>query len=57
MPRAPETNPLRVLDCKNRECQAVLAAAPRITDHLCDPCRQHFDDVQRHLDARGVATS
>jgi histidyl-tRNA synthetase len=50
-----KTNPLRVLDCKNRECQAVLAAAPRITDHLCDPCRQHFDDVQRHLDARSVA--
>jgi histidyl-tRNA synthetase len=48
------TNPLRVLDCKNRQCQAVLASAPRITDHLCEPCRQHFDEVRRHLDARGV---
>jgi histidyl-tRNA synthetase len=48
------SNPLRVLDCKNRSCQAVLAAAPRITDHLCDPCREHFDAVRRHLDARGV---
>ena len=33
-----KTNPLRVLDCKNPACQAVLAAAPRITDHLCDDC-------------------
>jgi histidyl-tRNA synthetase len=49
------TNPLRVLDCKNRDCQAVLAAAPRITDHLCDDCREHFAEVRRHLDARGVA--
>ncbi len=50
-----KSNPLRVLDCKNRECQAVLAAAPRITDHLCDDCAQHFAEVQGYLDARGVA--
>jgi histidyl-tRNA synthetase len=49
------TNPLRVLDCKNRDCQAVLAEAPRITDHLCEPCAQHFAEVREHLDARGVA--
>ncbi|HEY0389227.1 MAG TPA: histidine--tRNA ligase [Gaiellales bacterium] len=48
------TNPLRVLDCKNRACQAVLANAPRITDHLCEPCREHFAEVRRHLDAREV---
>jgi histidyl-tRNA synthetase len=49
------TNPLRVLDCKNRDCQAVLASAPRITDHLCDACGAHFAEVRQHLDARGVA--
>jgi histidyl-tRNA synthetase len=49
------SNPLRVLDCKNRSCQAVLAAAPRITDHLCDDCARHFDQVKGYLDARGVA--
>jgi len=48
-------NPLRVLDCKNRACQAVLAAAPRITDHLCEDCEQHLAQVRAHLDARGVA--
>ena len=48
------TNPLRVLDCKNPSCRTVLADAPRITDHLCDECREHFAEVRRHLDARGV---
>jgi histidyl-tRNA synthetase len=50
-----DTNPLRVFDCKHESCQAVLAAAPTITDHLCDPCREHFAAVRGHLTARGVA--
>ncbi len=50
-----ETNPLRVFDCKNAACQAVLADAPTITDHLCDACREHFAAVRAQLDARGVA--
>jgi histidyl-tRNA synthetase len=49
-----DTNPLRVFDCKNQDCQAVLASAPVITDHLCDPCREHFAAVRAHLEARGV---
>jgi histidyl-tRNA synthetase len=49
-----KTNPLRVLDCKNPSCRAIMADAPRITDHLCDACAEHFDEVRRHLDARGV---
>ena len=43
-----------MLDCKNRDCQAVLAEAPRITDNLCEPCAEHFAAVREHLDARGV---
>ncbi len=49
-----QTNPLRVLDCKNPSCRAIMADAPRITDHLCDACAEHFAEVRRHLDARGV---
>ena len=49
------TNPLRTLDCKQPSCQAVLADAPKITDHLCDACGAHFEAVQAHLDARGVS--
>ncbi len=46
-----ERNPLRVLDCKNPNCQAVVAGAPLVTDALCQPCRVHFEAVQRKLDA------
>jgi histidyl-tRNA synthetase len=48
------TNPLRVFDCKNAGCQTVLADAPKITDHLCDACREHFAEVRADLDARDV---
>jgi histidyl-tRNA synthetase len=54
-------NPLRVLDCKHESCAAVAAEAPRITDHLCEPCREHFEAVlagvaQEGLEARVVPT-
>jgi histidyl-tRNA synthetase len=41
--RRTETNPLRVLDSKVPEEQALIAALPKIGDHLCGPCRDHFD--------------
>ena len=46
-----EENPLRVLDCKRPDCQAVVAGAPRQLDHLCDPCRAHFARVEAGLEA------
>ncbi|HPF87112.1 MAG TPA: histidine--tRNA ligase [Candidatus Limiplasma sp.] len=46
-----EINPLRVLDCKVESCQAQLKDAPRMLDHLCDDCRQHFEALQTFLDA------
>ena len=49
-----EANPLRVLDCKRAECLEVTAGAPALVDHLCAPCRQHFDRVRAGLDALGV---
>ena len=49
-----EANPLRVLDCKREECRAATADAPRLVDHLCDPCREHFDRVRAGLAALGV---
>jgi histidyl-tRNA synthetase len=45
-----DRNPLRVLDCKNEDCQAVIKDAPKITDNLCGSCADHFDDVQEYLD-------
>jgi histidyl-tRNA synthetase len=49
-----EANPLRVLDCKREECQRATADAPPLVDHLCEPCRAHFDRVRRGLGALGV---
>lgn len=48
-----ERNPLRVLDCKNPKCQPVIAGAPKITDYLCDECRDHFSALRRYLDTAG----
>ncbi len=47
-------NPLRLLDCKEPQDQAKIANAPRITDHLCDPCEEHFAAVKRFLDFNGI---
>ncbi|MCD6291286.1 MAG: histidine--tRNA ligase [Anaerolineae bacterium] len=50
-----ERNPLRVLDCKNEQCQPVIAGAPHITDYLCDDCKAHFAGLRAHLDAIGLS--
>ncbi|HLI88769.1 MAG TPA: histidine--tRNA ligase [Ktedonobacteraceae bacterium] len=42
-------NPLRLLDCKEPQDQPKIAAAPKITEYLCEPCREHFAAVQRFL--------
>jgi histidyl-tRNA synthetase len=52
--RRVETNPLRVLDCKVPEDQEIINALPSIQDHLCDPCRTHFNAVKAHLDDRRI---
>jgi histidyl-tRNA synthetase len=49
-----EKNPLRLLDSKDPAMAALNAAAPRITDRLCDACRAHFAGVQGHLTALGL---
>jgi histidyl-tRNA synthetase len=49
-----ETNPLRVLDSKVEEEQSVIAALPRIADHLCDDCKVHYAELKRQLDLRDV---
>ena len=47
-------NPLRLLDCKEPQDQAKIAAAPKIAAYLCEPCREHFAAVQRLLAAYNV---
>ena len=45
-----ETNPLRVLDCKEDKCSQVAALAPQSVDHLCEDCRNHFKTLLEYLD-------
>jgi histidyl-tRNA synthetase len=52
--RRAETNPLRVLDCKVPEDQETIDTLPRITDHLCGACAEHFAEVRRQLDLLGI---
>ena len=47
-------NPLRVLDCKNEECQRLVAEAPQIVDFLCEDCKSHFIKVLEGLDECGI---
>jgi histidyl-tRNA synthetase len=50
-----ETNPLRVLDSKLPEEQSIVETLPRIADHLCADCRDHFTQLQEQLKLRGIA--
>jgi histidyl-tRNA synthetase len=50
-----ETNPLRVLDSKVPDEQAIIEKLPRISDHLCEACREHFAKLKDELNLRGVA--
>ncbi|MFA4999590.1 MAG: histidine--tRNA ligase [Parcubacteria group bacterium] len=45
-----ETNPLRLLDCKEENCAELRANAPSILDSLCSPCRTHFKGVLEFID-------
>jgi len=47
-------NPLRVLDCKNQDCQALLEKVPTIHDFLCAACRDHFNTTCNLLNQEGV---
>lgn len=49
-----EKNPMRILDCKSPICSKIAQGAPKITDYLCDECKEHFASVQKYLDAAGV---
>ena len=49
-----ETNPLRILDCKNDSCKALAADAPRTIDYLCGNCSSHMSLLERSLDAMGI---
>ncbi len=50
-------NPLRVLDCKNPDCQDTINALPSILDYLCAPCRSHHERLKKYLGLLGITYS
>ncbi|EKF9450071.1 histidine--tRNA ligase [Vibrio cholerae] len=48
------TNPLRVLDSKNPDVQAILGDAPQLSDYLDAESKQHFACLCELLDAAGI---
>ncbi len=49
-----EQNPLRILDSKNPDMQAVVADAPVMLDYLDNESSEHFQGLRELLDAAGV---
>ena len=49
-----QSNPLRVLDSKVPETQALLVDAPRLEDYLDEESREHFAGLRARLDAAGI---
>ena len=48
------TNPLRILDSKSSETQALLVDAPKLADYLDEESRVHFEGLKARLDAAGI---
>jgi len=49
------TNPLRILDSKSEQTQALLKDAPKLHDFLDEESLHHFEQLKAYLDAAGVA--
>lgn len=48
------SNPLRILDSKNKATQNIVANAPKLIDHLDEESEQHFTKLCERLDALGI---
>src|SRR3990167_8413852 len=49
-----DKNPLRILDSKNPDMQPLIAAAPRLIDHLDAVSHTHFEKLQEYLNHAGI---
>jgi len=49
-----DTNPIRVLDCKNTACQTLLVNSPKLIQNLCDECDPNFNKLTVLLDKAGI---
>ncbi len=49
-----DKNPLRLLDCKEKLCQPIIASAPTLINSLCRECAEHFSTLRGYLGALGI---
>lgn len=52
-----EKNTLRLLDCKQPQCQPLTEAAPGSADNLCNECDEHFKSLKNYLELLGLPFS
>jgi histidyl-tRNA synthetase len=50
-----KTNPLRLLDCKQPQCQPLKENAPSSLSFLSNDARHHFTEVLQYLEEMGIA--
>jgi len=49
-----DTNPIRVLDCKNDKCQQLYTDAPKLINCLCNSCEDDFSALKTILEDNGI---
>jgi len=49
-----DSNPIRVLDCKNTVCQTLLTNSPKLIKNLCEDCDSDFYKLIALLDKAGI---
>ncbi len=49
-----DTNPIRVLDCKNEKCQSLLVSSPKLIDNLCSSCNSDLKKLVELLNLANI---
>ena len=49
-----DKNPMRILDCKNKNCGEITKNAQIILDYMCEECDSHFAEVKKYLDILNI---
>lgn len=47
-------NPLRLLDCKEKQCKEIAKGAPNAIGFLCEGCKQHFKEVLEYIEIMNI---
>ena len=50
-----KTNPLRILDSKNKDLESLISGAPKMIDHLDDDSKHHFNALKKYLESLNIS--